>query len=137
MDDPQMLHPDQAAAAVKALDTLRTALLGSTAPSDQQTPASKSQPAAAPAVHRHLLPDDAQVMPRPTVPAAGPPDLTRLPEFAVVGREMAAVVLGISLETLKRMEARGQGPKRVKVSQKRVGYRLSDLRLWVEARTAA
>jgi predicted DNA-binding transcriptional regulator AlpA len=110
----QMLRPDQAA-AIEALNVLRAALLSSAAP-DQPAPALKSQPAAAPA-------------------ATSPPDLTRLPEFAVVGRELASVILGISLETLKRMEARGQGPKRIKVSQKRTGYRLSDLRLWVESRT--
>jgi predicted DNA-binding transcriptional regulator AlpA len=141
-----MLPSDQAA-AIKALETLRAVLLSSTAPSDQPAPASKSQPAAAPVVHaasanRHptgitLLPDGAPVEARPAAPATGPPDLTRLPEFAIVGRELAAVILGISLETLKRLENSGRGPRKIKVSQKRVGYRLSDLRLWVESRTAA
>jgi predicted DNA-binding transcriptional regulator AlpA len=140
-----MLRPNQAAAVEKALDALRKALLDSTAPVKSAT--EEEQPAEAPSVHtasanRHptentLLPGVAPVKARPATPATGPPDLTRLPEFAIVGRELAAVILGTSLETLKRMEARGQGPKRVKVSQKRVGYRLSDLRLWVESRTAA
>jgi predicted DNA-binding transcriptional regulator AlpA len=141
-----MLHPDQAAAVANALNVLREALLGSTASSEgKPAPAPEPEPAATPAVHAapangHPVEITPSLDNKPVAaaPATGPPvDFARLPEFAVVGREQAAVLLGVSLETLKRMEARGQGPKRVKVSQKRVGYRLSDLRTWIEARTAA
>jgi predicted DNA-binding transcriptional regulator AlpA len=125
-----MLHPNQVDAIADAVansvanavtNVLRKALLGATVPIENAAPLN-GMPAEV----------------NPAVPATDSArDVSRLPEFSVVGREQAATILGVSIETLKRLEARGKGPKRIRVSLKRVGYRLSDLRAWVEARTAA
>lgn len=41
--------------------------------------------------------------------------------------KVAAAVLSVSLSTLKRMTKSGHIPKPVKISNRRVGYRQSDL----------
>jgi predicted DNA-binding transcriptional regulator AlpA len=55
----------------------------------------------------------------------------------VVSEPTAAGILGVSPDTLKRMVARGQGPRRLKISQRRVGYRLSDVMAWLNQRDDA
>jgi len=47
-----------------------------------------------------------------------------------------SVWLGISLPTLQRMRSRGGGPKFVRLSFRRVGYRPSDVEEWLVERTA-
>jgi predicted DNA-binding transcriptional regulator AlpA len=42
--------------------------------------------------------------------------------------------LGISIATLKRMNADGLGPKTIQLSVRRVGVRVIDLQRWQEAR---
>jgi hypothetical protein len=75
----------------------------------------------------------------PAAPKTGPPaiDVTRLPDFALVGREHAAVILGISVDTLKRLVKAGTGPPKIQISRKRVGYRICDLKAWAGARPPA
>ena len=49
----------------------------------------------------------------------------------------AAHFLGISVRTLTRMEAAGKAPPRVKITDRIVGYRDSDIKKFLDARTAA
>jgi predicted DNA-binding transcriptional regulator AlpA len=60
-----------------------------------------------------------------------PPDCTVLPLAAV------AQAANISISTLRREIGRGDGPKVTRISCRRVGVRLSDLRQWLEEREAA
>jgi predicted DNA-binding transcriptional regulator AlpA len=55
----------------------------------------------------------------------------------VRGRAEAAHILGISVRTLTRMEAAGKAPPRVKITDRIVGYRDSDIKKFLDARTAA
>ncbi len=55
------------------------------------------------------------------------------PDDQVVTERQAAEFCGISTYTLRRRLKAGDGPKRLRLSIHRVGYRLSDLRLWLEA----
>lgn len=49
--------------------------------------------------------------------------------------DSAAAVLAISPKTLEAMRLRGNGPVWVKVSPRRVAYRVEDLEAYVRART--
>ncbi len=49
--------------------------------------------------------------------------------------DSAAAVLAISPKTLEAMRVRGNGPAWVKVSARRVAYRVEDLEAYVKART--
>lgn len=55
----------------------------------------------------------------------------------VISEAAAADLLGLSAVTLKRMAARGEGPPRLKLSIRRVGYRLRDVESWVAKIEAA
>ena len=48
-------------------------------------------------------------------------DLGNLPDFAVLNDEQTAAVYGISTDTLNRRRARGEGPQRIQISQRRFG----------------
>jgi predicted DNA-binding transcriptional regulator AlpA len=60
-----------------------------------------------------------------------PPDCTVLPLAAV------AQAANISLSTLRREIDRGRGPKVTRISCRRIGVRVSDLRQWLDERRAA
>jgi predicted DNA-binding transcriptional regulator AlpA len=45
----------------------------------------------------------------------------------LINEKTTAVVLGISPDTLRRLGQRGEGPKRRKISPRRVGYKLSEV----------
>ena len=45
----------------------------------------------------------------------------------IVSEKEAAEIRGVSPDTLRRQAARGEGPTRIKLSPRRVGYRLSQL----------
>jgi len=53
----------------------------------------------------------------------------------VISKADAAKMLGISIDTLDRMNARREGPPRVQLSDRRVGYRISSLRDWISEKT--
>jgi predicted DNA-binding transcriptional regulator AlpA len=44
--------------------------------------------------------------------------------------------LGLSLPTLQRMRSKGGGPKFIRLSLRRVGYRSTDVEEWLVTRTA-
>jgi predicted DNA-binding transcriptional regulator AlpA len=68
---------------------------------------------------------------RPSDPPGVPPDCAVLPLAAV------AKAANISLSTLRREIERGTGPKVTRLSCRRLGVRLVDLRQWLEERSAA
>lgn len=60
----------------------------------------------------------------------------RLADSQVIDCVSAAKVAGVSLVTFRRLIARGDGPRVVRVSPRRIGVRIADLRAWIEARTS-
>ena len=54
--------------------------------------------------------------------------------YQVIGRAEGARLCGLSMDTWHRMEARGETPPITRLSERRVGYRLQDLREWLDAR---
>jgi predicted DNA-binding transcriptional regulator AlpA len=52
----------------------------------------------------------------------------------VVTEAKAAEILGFSVDTLRRIRVRGEGPPRLQLSPRRVGYRLRDLQAWLDQR---
>lgn len=48
----------------------------------------------------------------------------------------AAAYTGLAIATLQRQRTEGTGPKFVKIGKRRVGYRLTDLLAWLDARVA-
>ena len=59
------------------------------------------------------------------------------PAWAVVSERDAAGLLGLSQSHLRRLRYAGQAPHHVHLGERRIGYRLADLRIWLDARTAA
>jgi predicted DNA-binding transcriptional regulator AlpA len=45
----------------------------------------------------------------------------------LITEKTAAEILGISPDTLRRLGRRGEGPKRRKISPRRVGYKISEV----------
>jgi predicted DNA-binding transcriptional regulator AlpA len=45
----------------------------------------------------------------------------------IVSEKEAAEIRGVSRDTLRRQAQRGEGPRRIQLSERRVGYRLSEL----------
>ena len=54
-------------------------------------------------------------------------------DYVVAEREVASL-LGVSPDTLRRQVAKGEGPRRLKLSARRVGYRMSDIEAWLRSR---
>jgi predicted DNA-binding transcriptional regulator AlpA len=53
-------------------------------------------------------------------PAPGAPD-------RLITERSTAEILGVSVDTLRRLNRRGEGPTRRKISPRRVGYKLSEV----------
>lgn len=56
------------------------------------------------------------------------------PECIIPARH-AAQRLGLSIRTLARMRAEGNGPRYVRLGSKRLGYSLTELDRWAATRT--
>ena len=52
----------------------------------------------------------------------------------VLNRRDAIAQLGLSERTFQRLEANGDGPPKTRLSEGRVGYRVSDIIAWLDAR---
>jgi predicted DNA-binding transcriptional regulator AlpA len=50
-------------------------------------------------------------------------------------RKETAKIIGVSLRTLQRMEARGEMPSRIRISQRIFGYRDSAINCFLAGRT--
>jgi len=53
----------------------------------------------------------------------------------IVSEAEAAAIIGYSKDTLRREFAAGRAPPRVRLSEGRIGYRLSALYAWLDAHT--
>ena len=70
---------------------------------------------------------------KPATPTVLAEDLS---SHRMLSEKEAAAVLGVHYKTLRKMSAEGKGPRRIKVSEKRVGYRLRDCRAYIDERAA-
>lgn len=52
----------------------------------------------------------------------------------IIAESATANIIGVSTATLRRMVERGEGPRRLKLSARRIGYRMSDLEAWLRSR---
>ena len=52
----------------------------------------------------------------------------------VLSRPEVIALLGVSKMTVDRIEAKGDGPAKVQLSPRRIGYRVSAVRAWLTAR---
>ena len=52
----------------------------------------------------------------------------------VVDQPTALMLLNLSLSTWERLEKRGETPPKTQISDRRIGYRISDLEKWLDAR---
>jgi predicted DNA-binding transcriptional regulator AlpA len=57
---------------------------------------------------------------------------TSLEPLRILSEAATAQLLSLSAETLRRMAHRGEGPIRLRLSRRRVGYRLRDVMAWLE-----
>jgi len=59
----------------------------------------------------------------------------RLPDQAILTDAEIAKLAGISVDTLQRLEKRGDAPARVQLSQRRHGRQVGAVRRWLAERT--
>ena len=59
-----------------------------------------------------------------------------LPDHKMLSRAELACLLGVSLDTLDRMEARGETPLRLRISPRRWGYPVGGVKRWQAAKAA-
>jgi predicted DNA-binding transcriptional regulator AlpA len=55
-------------------------------------------------------------------------------DVRVVDRPTAIKLTNLSQRTWARLEARGEAPPKTRLSANRTGYRLSDIKAWLDAR---
>lgn len=53
----------------------------------------------------------------------------------LITEKTAAEILSISRDTLRRLGRRSEGPRRIRLSPRRVGYRIRDLESWLNGRS--
>jgi predicted DNA-binding transcriptional regulator AlpA len=66
-----------------------------------------------------------------------PSDLLALPDWAVLSDRQTIVLLGFSLDTLSRLDRAGDGPPRVRLSPRRYGRPVGELRKWIQKRVSS
>jgi predicted DNA-binding transcriptional regulator AlpA len=64
-----------------------------------------------------------------------PPLPTDLNSDKLISPAQAAELMNISLATLQRRWREGEGPRRIRISARRLGVKLRDLRDYLDART--
>ena len=63
-----------------------------------------------------------------------PLQLSALPDWAVLTDQQTGAALGISLDTLRRLDRAGDGPPRVELSPRRHGRPVGELGKWIQRR---
>ena len=63
-----------------------------------------------------------------------PLQLSALPDWAVLTDQQTSGVLGLSLDTLRRLDWGRDGPPRVELSPRRHGRPVGELRKWIQKR---
>jgi predicted DNA-binding transcriptional regulator AlpA len=71
----------------------------------------------------------------PSLAEKTPPLPADLNDARVLTKAQACELTGLSDDTLERLHQRGEGPKQVRLSPKRVGYQVSALRDWLRKRS--
>ncbi len=61
--------------------------------------------------------------------------LPGLPDHAVLSKQQACTIMCMSEDTLSRLHRRGEGPARIQLSPRRVGYSVSAIRNWLQERS--
>jgi predicted DNA-binding transcriptional regulator AlpA len=61
--------------------------------------------------------------------------LDQLPPDAILTDREVSELVGISVDTLWRLERKGDAPPRIQLSARRHGRRLADVRHWLAERT--
>jgi predicted DNA-binding transcriptional regulator AlpA len=59
------------------------------------------------------------------------------PDYIVLSDKQVAEIAGFGIRTLERLREKGEAPPRVRLSARRYGTRLGDLRQWLQARVSA
>jgi predicted DNA-binding transcriptional regulator AlpA len=59
-----------------------------------------------------------------------------LSDDAILAPNAVAQLTSLSLDTLRRLDERNELPKRIQLSPRRFGYRLGDIRAWLQSRAA-
>jgi predicted DNA-binding transcriptional regulator AlpA len=54
----------------------------------------------------------------------------------VISEIETADAINVSTSTLRRMHSRGEGPPRIQLSKRRIGYRLGDVDEWLRLRAS-
>jgi prophage regulatory protein len=62
-----------------------------------------------------------------------PPEIAR---HRVLDERAAAAFIGLSAPTLERIRKLGRAPRHLRLSERRLGYKVCDLLAWLEARAA-
>ena len=60
--------------------------------------------------------------------------LEELPDWCVLNTEQTSKATGLSKDTLRRLDERREGPPRTKLSARRFGYTVGNLRGWLQKR---
>jgi predicted DNA-binding transcriptional regulator AlpA len=60
--------------------------------------------------------------------------MDELDSVRVLSRPQAVKAVGVSIRTWERLEAGGDGPPKTRLSTGRIGYRVSDLKAWLDRR---
>ena len=58
----------------------------------------------------------------------------KLSPLKVLTRPQVIALLGVSETTFERLEAKGEGPPKIKLADRRIGYRVWDRKAWQDAR---
>ena len=66
-----------------------------------------------------------------------PLQLSALPDWAVLTDQQTSGVLGLSLDTLRRLDRGRDGPPRVELSPRRHGRPVGELRKWIQQRVGS
>ena len=58
-----------------------------------------------------------------------------LPDHAVLSKSQVCSITSLSEDTLARLHRRGEGPERLQLSPRRVGYTVGAVRAWLQKRS--
>lgn len=61
---------------------------------------------------------------------------SNLPDHAVLTKSQTCAITNLSEDTLARLHRNGDGPERVQLSPRRVGYTVGGIRAWIAARSS-
>ena len=59
-----------------------------------------------------------------------------LPDYHVLSQAETSRVTNLSGDTLERLHRQGQGPPRVQLSPRRIGYTIGAIRAWLQERSS-